>query len=71
MKFLSSLIVTFIVSCVGWSIIYSGPAAVGVAVLVACVLFAYFMSIHLAFGSIRKFANYLEEMSEWAQTMIP
>lgn len=71
MKFVSSLFIAFFVACIGWSFISTGPAVVGVAILGVCFTFAYCMSIHLAFGTLRNYVTYLEEIQLWANTMIP
>lgn len=71
MKFVSSLLVTFVVACLGWSFIYTGPVLLGVVILGACFSLAYWVSVHLAFGSIRNYLTYLEELQLWANTMIP
>lgn len=71
MKYVSSLILAFIVSCLGWSLIVSGPAVLGLVILGVCFSFAYWMSVYLTFGSIHNYVTYLEELQLWANTMIP
>lgn len=71
MKFVSSLLIAFIVACLGWSFIYTGPVLLGVAILGVCFSFAYWMSVHLAFGSLRNYAAYLEEIPLWIKSMTP
>ncbi len=44
---------------------------VGTAILGVCFAFAYVMSAHLAFGTLRNYVTYLEEIQLWANTMIP
>lgn len=71
MKFVSSLFIAFVVACLGWSYIATGPVLVGIAILGICFSFAYVMSAHLAFGSFRNYVAYLEEIQLWTKTMIP
>ena len=71
MKFVSSLFIAFVVAYLGWSFIATGPVLVGTAILGVCFIFAYVMSAHLAFGSFRNYVTYLEEIQQWAMTMIP
>ena len=71
MKFVSSLFIAFVVACLGWSFIISGPVVLGATILGLCFSFAYWMSVHLAFGTIRNYVTYLEEISLWTSTMIP
>ncbi len=71
MKFVSSLFLAFVTACLGWSFIATGPVLVGTAILGVCFAFAYVMSAHLAFGTLRNYVTYLEEIQLWANTMIP
>lgn len=71
MKFVSSLFIAFVVACLGWSFIVTGPVLVGAAILGVCFMFAYVVSAHLAFGTLRNYVTYLEEINLWASTMIP
>lgn len=71
MKFVSSLIIAFVVACLGWSFIVTGPVLVGSAILGVCFMFAYVVSAHLAFGTLSNYVTYLEEINLWASTMIP
>lgn len=71
MKFVSSLFIAFVAACLGWSFIATGPVFVGVVILGVCFSFAYWMSVHLAFGTLRNYVTYLEEIQLWAKTMIP
>ena len=71
MKFVSSLFIAFVVACLGWSYIATGPVLVGTVILGVCFAFAYVMSAHLAFGTLRNYVTYLEEIQLWANTMIP
>ena len=71
MKFVSSLFIAFVVAYLGWSFIATGPVLVGAAILGVCFAFAYVMSAHLAFGTLRNYVTYLEEIQLWAMTMIP
>ena len=71
MKFVSSLFIAFVVAYLGWSFIATGPVLVGAAILGVCFMFAYVMTLHLAFGSFRSYVSYLEEIRLWASAMIP
>lgn len=71
MKFVSSLFLVFVTACLGWSFIATGSVLVGAVILGACFTFAYIMSAHLAFGTLRNYVSYLEEIQLWANTMIP
>lgn len=71
MKFVSSLFIAFVVACLGWSYIATGPVLVGIAILGICFIFAYIMSAHLAFGTLRNYVTYLEGIQLWAKTMTP
>lgn len=62
MKYVSSLVLTFLVASLGWSFVFTGPLWAGISLLAVCLVFAYFMSIHLTFGSFR---NFVKEIEEW------
>lgn len=71
MKFVSSLFIAFVVACLGWSFIATGPVVLGAAILGLCFSFAYWMSVHLTFGTLKNYVNYIEEVSLWVRSMIP
>lgn len=71
MKYFLSLVATFVVASLGWLLIGAGATVGGGIVLAACAIFAFWMSIHLAFGSVKSYIEYVEELQVWTSTMIP
>lgn len=71
MKYFLSLVATFVVASLGWLLIGAGAAVGGGIVLAACAIFAFWMSIHLTFGSVKNYIEYVEELQVWTATMIP
>lgn len=71
MKYFLSLVATFVVASMGWLLIGAGATVGGGLVLAACAVFAFWMSIHLTFGSVKNYIKYVEEVQVWASHMIP
>lgn len=61
-KYILSLIATFVVACCGWYLILGGSAIIGGAIIGFCMFFAFWMSVHMVFGTVD---NFIKEVSTW------